>query len=194
MPRKISPEIWAGAKADFELGKLKDAEISTKYKINPSTLRKAAITQGWKRGILQSHLEETIAEKNTRLFAKHGITSDKIAKIMAATIDSEPAKMKDIAGIVDDLVRRVQATGRPDDAIRNELLNAVRSYGANRAIVLQYIQELNRMLGTHAPVKREITGKDGGPVLVTSTFKNMSDAELENLIKTYMKKFRAMQV
>ncbi len=94
-------------------------------------------------------------------------------------------KNDEIAARVEEIKSRASEKAEWSAADRLLSLKAIHDASADddRRTAIAAIAEANKMQGSYAPAKQELTGRNGGPVVVAdlTRLKGMSDQELEVL-------------
>lgn len=186
-----SAKCWADIRAWFESGQFKSVEeiqkkTQKKYgkAPKPDTIYRVAERENWKKAALKPEIEKKAQGYTVELFAKYGITSESIAQKLQQGINLPEESMREII----KHVRKVEEEGPDKDNI-TMLYNLVKNYLSDHRTALEYMKEYHKIVGSYAPVKREHTGKDGGPIHIVHRFEKVSDDELNSKIKLYVKKY-----
>jgi len=164
---------WAEVKSDYEAGLLTIEKLSNKYSISRPAIVKKIMADEWEKGKHKSLIEQTIAEKNIEMFAKLGMTQERVAQTLIDGINLSQTTTK-------ELVETLKESGG-DDLIK-AITRVVPKLVDDRRVVLNYIQELNKMCGSLAPAKREVTGEGGSPLIPPG----LSEEELKKKILTFL--------
>lgn len=187
----FSAKCWADIRAWFESGQFRNvAEIQEKCKkrYGKTPIERSIYAhsekEGWKKGSLKPEIEKKAQGYTIELFAKYGITSESIAQKLQQGINLPEESMKTII----NQVQKISEEGPGPDNMKM-LLDMVRNYLSDHRTALEYMKEYHKIVGSYAPIKREHTGKDGGPIQVVHRFAKMSDDELNSKIKLAMKKY-----
>lgn len=124
---------------------------------------------------------ESTEGRNRRLFEEAGCTPEYVAKSMAEVIGDPGVRLYDIR-------RDLHALGIVDGYLK-DIMEKIKAYAGSKSLSLDYIKEYNRMIGNLAPSKREVTGKDGGPLTFSGMFTQMDDVELMKATEKYFKRY-----
>jgi len=146
-----SAKKWATVKADYETGNFSAEELWKKYGIHQRTIENRIKGEKWVKGKSKPLIAQGIAERNIAMFAKLGMTQEKVVQKLIDGIDSANRSAQYIAD-------QVKAAKDKDEEVDTDwLFKIIPQIMDDRKIALQYLQELNKMCGTHAPQKKDIT-------------------------------------
>ena len=135
---------WAKVKADYETGNFTIEKLWKKYGIAAVTIETKIIKEKWIKGSSAPAIQQTIAEKNIAMFAKLGMTQEKLAIKLIEGVTISETTTKELADLVNE--------GTVD---LESILKMVPRLVDDRKLSLEYIKEINKCTGIHAPVKRD---------------------------------------
>ncbi len=176
-----SAEDWALIEALYQSGKFKSIpalhEKCTKILQRCPSLD--AMKKRFGKKALDKHKLEPVIEKalHDRLideFARQGMPQE---KVIALTIEGIRAG-EQLA--VDVYNKMLEDGGAPGE----ETINILKAYATDLGTRHKYIQEYFKLCGLYAAQKREVTGRDGGPI---KTQADMTDAEAKEKLVDLLK-------
>lgn len=149
-----SAVLWAKCKAAYEMG-TSVADISKKYKISAVTIHKRVANKKWKKGRLADQIEEKIMGDTEKMFVKAGMPKAKLVQRIVEGIEHGQQ-------LTERVVKLFQEADSAEGVMDEKVIDMVKRMYNDRRIQLSYIQELNKMVGNYAPIKKDITsgGKD----------------------------------
>lgn len=171
-------KTWAKAKADYETGDFSVEKLGKKWGISDTAIENKIADEGWIKGKNKEKIEMGIAERNIAMFAKLGMTQEKVAEKMLEGILLPEATEKKLA----ELLKNSDEEEKAEDYYKN-LTAIVKQLVNDRYLSLKYIQELNKMCGTLAPFKKELTGKEGSPLSASRMTKEQLIDALRNIVE-----------
>ena len=135
---------WAKVKADYETGDYSVDKLHQKHTISREAIITKMVRKKWEKGKNAPIIQQTIAEKNIAMFAKLGMTQEKLAIKLIEGVTISETTTKELADLVNE--------GTVD---LETILKMVPRLVDDRKLSLEYIKEINKCTGIHAPVKRD---------------------------------------
>lgn len=145
---------WAKVKADYESGNFTIEKLWKKYGISESSIEKKIIKEGWIKGENVIAIQQTIAEKNIELFAKRGMTQADLVDKLISGVNSQTK-------VIEELAERLKG----EDVDTEFFAKIIPQVLDDRKVALDYMKEINKMCGSHAPVKKETDITSGGEAI-----------------------------
>ena len=96
-----SASTWAKVKADYESGNYSKAQLHKKYTISEKAISNKLIKEGWVKGKNKPLIEQGIAERNIAMFAKHGMTQDKVVEKLVEGVLYGQKAMEELAKYIE---------------------------------------------------------------------------------------------
>ena len=141
---------WAKARADYEGGKYSAAQLSKKYRISEATIWKRIASKKWKKGKLAEQVEDKILTETEKMFVKAGMPKQELVNQIVEGIKHGQL----LTSRVLKLFENAQST---EDVMNENTIDMVKRMYNDRRTQLNFIQELNKMVGNYAPIKKDIT-------------------------------------
>jgi hypothetical protein len=172
----------------YEGGVLTVEEISKKYGIDKRAITFWAERYGWiyaRRVPLQRI--QTVEEKLT-LANKLGFGAE---KRLQKLVDGANVAEKAMERILKSLKRMVNNGGKITADDQLEIQGVVSNYLDDKRLELSYMQEIAKVLGDYAPVRRELTGKGGTPLLGGRGGESKTRKQMEEELLTLVRRLNS---
>ncbi len=147
-----SAKTWALVKVDYESGDYSVDKLHQKHTISREAIITRMVREKWEKGKNAAIIEKTIAEKNIALFAKLGMTQEVLAKKLIEGVNIPEATTTKLVEMLKD-----------DDMDMDFITKVVPQLVDDRKLALEYMKEIIKLFGTHAPIKREDNIKNLNP-------------------------------
>ena len=157
-----SSVLWAKAKADYETGKFSVAQLSKKYRISEATIWKRISVKKWEKGRLAEKIEDKIMGETEKMFVKAGMPKQELVSQIVEGIKHGQL-------LTSRVLKLFEEANSTEDVMSDNVIDMVKRMYNDRRTQLAFIQELNKMVGNYAPIKKDITsgGKDiSRPLLI----------------------------
>lgn len=180
-----SPTLRREIQDRYEGGTLTIAEIAARYAVDKRALEFWADRYGWlygRRASLQRI--QTVEEKLTEA-ARMGFGFE---RRLQKLIDGANVSEKSMETIITALKRMVVKGEEPDEEARTMVQQVVARYLDDKRLELSYMQELAKVLGDYAPVRRELTGKGGTPLLGGRSGETKTRQQMEEELLTLVRR------
>ena len=187
---------WAKWKADYESGKYESLQELRKSCVKagikaPShrAFQERAAKEHWDKNKNQEILQKTIADKNIQLFAELGKTTKDFAGRVINGAFQDKVAIRDLR----DRIQKVLEAVDPNEPTTitfavNEIIELWKECGDTSGKCLGWVQEANKLMGTYAPTKKELTGPGGSELGI---FGNFAEDEINRKI---MEKMRTLGI
>ena len=167
-------ELWSRIKYDWETGDYSYRELYLKYTDtdgkSPSeiAMKKRSLREGWKKGRQKAIIEKKIQETNLEMFTRLGMPTEKVfQKVICGMSVGEEAYEKLAAYFADS-----------KSPLAPEFSELLRGYFRDWNTVHKFIDTWAKLTGTFAPTQKELSGRNGKPLVPESAVSQMDDDEL----------------
>jgi hypothetical protein len=175
-------------RSNYEVHGLSCAEISKKYEIPKETIEKWAREQKWQKGKDYDIFHKTQAQKNIEMFAELGVTPKDFAERVKSGALQDQIALRDLRKHTKEILQDAGITAEPQvNKIATALIELFKECGDTSGKCLGWVQEAHKLMGLHAPQKRELTGPDGGPIGIAK-FADVPEKELNKRIIEHVKR------
>jgi len=174
---------WAKAKAYYETGNYSIPEVGEKLGILHTAIENKIAQEGWIKGKNKEKIEAGIAERNIEMFAKLGMTQENVAEKIIEGVFLPDATAKKLAEYIQNNNPENEEGEKNDDYFK-QMAVIVKEMVNDKYLSLKYIQEFNKMCGTLAPFKKELTGKEGSPLHSS----NMTKEQIVDILRRIAEK------
>ena len=184
---KYTPEQIAEIRAIYERGETSIADLAKKYKIPNTTIEKWATKDKWEKGKNKELFEKTIAEQNIERLAKAGATPEKLAQRVADGSFQDRIALRELKTRAIELLSPHIEDPESLKTCVNEIIELFKDAGDTAGKCLGWVQEAHKLMGLHAPTKRELTGPNGAP-LGSPLLVDIPEEELNQRIVEHVKR------
>lgn len=165
---RYTAKQWAAARADYETGNFTVAQISKMHGMHTRTIDGRLSKENWIKGKNRPIIEKSISDKNIALFANLGMPQEKVAKKIVEGIYCDEISLEKLAEYIaiHHPKNKDEENGPKNDYtdFDKHVINLVKNFVGDKYLSLRYIQELNKMCGSYAPLKKDITS-DGNQIV-----------------------------
>ena len=185
--QSYTQEQKAICRAHYENESMSIPQISERYNIPIPTLNKWSTVQKWEKGKFIDLFNKTQAEKNIEMFAELGKTPKDFAQRVADGAFQDRIAIRDLKKHLTELLVNNGVEADNVTACVSEVVDLFKECGDLAGKSLGWVQEANKLMGTYAPTKRELTGADGAPI-GGAMFVDIPEDELNERIAEHIKK------
>lgn len=174
---------WKQLKAEYENSDITIMALAKKHKLSRVQLQNTKKLEGWTKFSYETKVEEHTQNLTAKKFAMLGVAKeDVLIKIREGIFLPEETEKKIAERILELATRSEDGEETIDHMVIEQFCAMLKKLSDDKKLSLEYIKEYNKMTGGYAPVKKEVTGADGNPLLP----ENMAILDLDMQIKNLL--------